>query len=420
MKISELGIKDRVKNAGLNKGVSLQALPGDEKSTYGDIRDLASSNRIGSYKAIRQASSSPAINQPTSRTQSINPWTHKNFPNGLEPKQILLSFLERLKQESENPGTRGINNNTLYQFFISPTAHGPQAGITTDANNIDVKFALNTAVNLPTACRIKIPTGTDQEDTKTKSQSLIDGLRQLGYDPQIPQSKELVIQIPPGARGNTNELLKFFWTIVDNVEEMGPDFTRRRSSGGPSRTQRSVTRKATPFRYYLGVATLIYVGTRFGIPNILPRGGGSKPKTTFDINDNLIAQGYSEGAAELMKVGRGEWSKENQQGVWREHAVPCDLIINKGVEMVKQNKSGILIDQNLIMKIAEMIRRNLIIVWVTIPEREKMDFELGLQTTMPQGDGWDPFSDDPLSRLRAADIKVYDAASGARLMENKK
>jgi hypothetical protein len=118
-----------------------------------------------------------------------------------------------------------------------------------------------------------------------------------------------------------------------------------------------------------------------------------------------------------MKAGRGSWDKKNNDGIWREHPVPCDLIIKKAVDMIKERRTGKVIDEEVIADVAKMIQRNLMIVWITKSEADRLDNQLGLKTTMPQGDGWDPFKDDPLSRLKAGGIRVYSADAGKRLRE---
>jgi hypothetical protein len=135
-----------------------------------------------------------------------------------------------------------------------------------------------------------------------------------------------------------------------------------------------------PDGIYLGMADSILSGVKRGLPSKLNR-------TEFDSYDEQITVGHSAQALLDMKSGKP---------VWREHVVPCILLLDEGVRMAKAGASDV--------EIAAMLKANLHIVLVSIEERERMDFALGLQTTMPEG--W-KFGDDPFARLRIANV-VFD------------
>jgi len=399
-------IKDFIK--GSNKGVSLDPTfiePGDD-SAHGDVRDLAAANKIGSFSRKKMNSPgtvTPNKNSSTStKVADINNPQHRNKPTTWKP--VVYEFINLLKSKCEDSG---------YTVDFLQEYHGIKAGITTKVNNINIGFALNAGKNLPATFTIGVPKGNSPEDTQEKSKDLLDGLTDAGFKWYIGENKRISINVP---NKNPQEIIDKFLEVVSSVEDMGEDFKTTKTL---SKVASKLQRKQAPFRYYLGAASLIYVAVKFNLPNVLPRGGGEKSTSTFDINDNLLAQGYSESAAELMKSGRGTWDKKNNDGIWREHPVPCDLIIKKAVDMIKARRTGKLIDEEIIGEVAKMIQRNLMIVWITKDEADKLDNELGLKTTMPQGDSWDPFKDDPLSRLKVGGIRVYSADAGARLRETK-
>lgn len=109
----------------------------------------------------------------------------------------------------------------------------------------------------------------------------------------------------------------------------------------------------------------------------LARGNG-----LFDEIDSLITIGYSVAAREQETLGNS---------IYREHIVPCDLIITKAVEMVKAGSTD--------EEIARMIYENLFIVILTPEQAAHLDYTLGLKTTMPAG--W-KFGDSPLARINHA------------------
>ena len=78
---------------------------------------------------------------------------------------------------------------------------------------------------------------------------------------------------------------------------------------------------------------------------------------------------------------------------YREHVVPCIFIHNTVIQMILDGKS--------LIEVAHFIKSHLFIVHITKQQREYIDFELGLQTSMP--DNWQ-VGDDVFARLRAAGI----------------
>jgi hypothetical protein len=79
---------------------------------------------------------------------------------------------------------------------------------------------------------------------------------------------------------------------------------------------------------------------------------------------------------------------------YREHVVPCDLLFRESIEMFQ---NGATTDQ-----VAEMLKANLAIAYINPKDAQRLDTELGMRTTMPEG--W-KFGDAITARLDEAKIK---------------
>lgn len=91
----------------------------------------------------------------------------------------------------------------------------------------------------------------------------------------------------------------------------------------------------------------------------------------------------------------GESINRTKENTYREHIVPCILIYNQAVTMTMEKRS--------VTEIAQMIKNNLAIVLITNEEADRLDHELDLQTSMPEG--WN-FGDNVFSRLEMAKISL--------------
>jgi len=105
----------------------------------------------------------------------------------------------------------------------------------------------------------------------------------------------------------------------------------------------------------------------------------------FDGHDNLIKIGHSKAyqaavAADSTYTGR------------REHIVPCTMIIQEGIRMVREDDASV-------VKIAQMFKSNLAIVMISDEEQQLVDSVY--KTTMPAG--WQ-FGDNICARLDAFNI----------------
>ena len=78
---------------------------------------------------------------------------------------------------------------------------------------------------------------------------------------------------------------------------------------------------------------------------------------------------------------------------YREHVVPCDLLLRQTVEMFQ---NGATTDQ-----VAQMLKANLAIAYIDPKDALRLDTELGWRTTMPNG--WQ-FGDSVTARLDEAKI----------------
>jgi len=82
---------------------------------------------------------------------------------------------------------------------------------------------------------------------------------------------------------------------------------------------------------------------------------------------------------------------------WREHIVPCSVIRNKAFELFDSGES--------IETVTQFIDEHLKIFYITREQRDYLDFNLGLKTSMPAN--WKP--GDTTARLREAGIDISRA-----------
>jgi hypothetical protein len=280
-----------------------------------------------------------------------------------------------------------LSNNRSFRINFKPNG---------DIRNLDFNF----------------PKGSDQTDTIKIINSILSKnpeykISSTNYTTQISKTGGKI------TLDDYKNMVKKFETIISD-----PDVAKSLSIKHVSRSKNAgslINRNVTQTNYYIGVATMIYVATRFGLKNIIPRGGKDGTSTgTFDLNDSGITVGISPAGQELVDAGKRPY---------REHAVPSDFIIKKAIEMIKASKSdnnttdpSKLVNTDLIGKVAKMIKRNLVIVLISPEEAKEIDQDY--QTTMPEGDSWDPETGDVLSRLKSKGIRIYSLDGNSRLSEN--
>jgi hypothetical protein len=168
-----------------------------------------------------------------------------------------------------------------------------------------------------------------------------------------------------------DDILENFWVIVATIE--GIETIVRKVRGQAIKpiarevSERNIFEKiAKRFKYF------IEAEDGFGLEN-------TRALLEGDSIDHLITIGES--------VNR---TKENS---YREHIVPCIMIYNQAITMTLEKCS--------VTEIAQMIKNNLAIVLITNEEAEKLDNELDMQTSMPEG--W-KFGDDVFARLKVANV----------------
>ena len=121
--------------------------------------------------------------------------------------------------------------------------------------------------------------------------------------------------------------------------------------------------------------------------------------TVKDLNGNtgLLDRGMFDKVDSLISV-----NQPLSENSYREHVVPCTMILNEAFDMVENDSSD--------EQVAKMIEKNLKIVHITKDQAKVLDQDLGLKTTMPAG--WQ-FGDNVFARLDVANID-YSAATLCR------
>jgi hypothetical protein len=315
---------------------------------------------------------------------------------------------------NEHRGITGEFKKFAELFFTLAKSEGYKPEVVVDnygynlvvrtSNGVMVSIAGNAGVSLPKKFRAYI-SQTENKDLNEKKEELYSTLRKLYNLPDYAFSKNGASYFMDSGKpslslgqGSADERLKNFFKVLPYIEEMGNVAYRAR--GGSSKEL--VSRVSTPARYYLGAASLIFIATRFGLPHLMPRTDGDGG--TFDIKNEFITVGITD---------KGYIDYENGKNPYYEHAVPVNVIKKSAIQMIKNNNSGKLLDEELIMKIATMIKRNLLIIRTGHEESAAMDKIH--QQTMP--DGWDPLLSDPLQRFTDLGIQVHPISGGKRLRE---
>jgi hypothetical protein len=256
--------------------------------------------------------------------------------------------------------------------------------------------------------------------TKENKESLLGLLSEMGYERD--PGTETKFKFMPREQKNLETTIEDVYNIVSRIEELGPDFKSSGRSGGGAGSL--ITGKQAPFQYYMWLAKNIYESVKNNTSWGFSRGGGTDSgEGAYDRYDSLITIGITKGGAEQIESGRN---------AYREHVVPSDLINRMGIEICKKYPKTSRYKNQVIMEVAKMIHRNLAIVLCSSNpeagpgrdkskdgEREKIDYEYGLMTTMPSG--WKD-GDSILARFSHCGIKVYrnkpnDTSGGKRMAE---
>lgn len=95
----------------------------------------------------------------------------------------------------------------------------------------------------------------------------------------------------------------------------------------------------------------------------------------------------------LITVGHSAMRTVDES--YREHPVPCIMIHNELIAMYLRRCS--------LTEMAQFLKQHLAVILVHPKEAEKMDIELGLRTTMPEGWTW---GGSIFARLNSAEVKI--------------
>lgn len=169
------------------------------------------------------------------------------------------------------------------------------------------------------------------------------------------------------------EILETFWELVGIIESIETIVRKVRGQAikpiAREVSERNIFEKiAKRFRYFIDAED------GFGLEN-------TRALLEGDSIDHLITIGES--------------TKRTKENTYREHIVPCILIYNEAITMTTNKRP--------VTEVAQMIKNNLAIVLITKEEAEKLDGELDMQTSMPEG--WQ-FGDNVFARLDVAKIQL--------------
>lgn len=315
-------------------------------------------------------------------------------------------------------GARNRVNDYVQYFKQDAAKHGYDADVTVDTkangkikgigvriitkeNNIPIAISLGSTGKSPNIY-MKTPTEKSNPDAR---KNIISTLQSAGFTlGSITGKTNADLSIKLNNDADVKKDLEQYWNLVDTVEEMGSDFaTVSRGSGAGKLINQAMSNSD----YYMGAAAIIYVAVKFGLRHLVSRGGKNGGSGTFDINDRLLVAGQTRAAHDI--------SHDIQEGtLYREHAVPSNVIVKEAIKMF-QARGGELTSANL-ADVAEMIRRNLIIVICSTEQANELDKVH--KDTMPAS--WDPITGNPLQRFIDAEISVYPITGGKSRITEKR
>jgi hypothetical protein len=172
---------------------------------------------------------------------------------------------------------------------------------------------------------------------------------------------------------SSKDILTQFWALVDIVEAIDTIAVKERGQA-----TKVFTREVDECDKFEKIAKRYF--------NAMT----NQDQELLDIARNLLS-----GDTIDRFITRGESVSYTSENAYREHVVPCIMIHNEAIRMV--------LAKSCIAEVAQMIASNLAIVRITPDEAYKLDVELGLRTTMPEG--W-KFGDSIFARLTFAKIAL--------------
>jgi hypothetical protein len=171
----------------------------------------------------------------------------------------------------------------------------------------------------------------------------------------------------------TKSIMIGFWELVECVENIDALIAKRRAN-----RNRFYQSELGDNIYYCIIAFIKATLEH------KPAGNFGRAFGMIDSLNNAVTIGYSV---------QGKLAEEAGEPTWQEHTCPVDFQIVKAYEMVSNNTPDV--------EIVNFFKRNNKVVIISKMEQEKLDIELKLQTTMPEG--WKD-GDSPLARLHHAGI----------------
>jgi hypothetical protein len=218
-------------------------------------------------------------------------------------------------------------------------------------------------------------------------------------DPQNPQAN-LTVNLDDA----TKQLLK----LAEVIESMGSKFET------PTIKKEKTPTSEHPYDYYDWLAGNLFKSWLNGVPSAFSRGGG-ETKGAYDLKDDMIVVGITKGGMYVRDV--------LHRNPYREHAVPCNLINNIGIDIcenmfgeykkkyadkksIANNPKFLKEARRTLFVLKQMIQKCLVLVLCSTSERKYIDHTKGWLTTMPSKD-WDWKTGNVLERFIKAKIPVF-------------
>jgi hypothetical protein len=247
--------------------------------------------------------------------------------------------------------------------------------------------------------------------TDQNKKPIFDVVTKLGFSLGRSATSNRQISVPPKNPTNVDGSIKDFWAIVEAIENLGKNFN---ASDEPNSAKKLNT-NLTDISYFMGAAGLIFVATRFMSGNLpqakklLPT-STNKGDGTFDIAPGIITRGVTQTAYDVQH------RKIPYQPLTSVFAVPPDVIIEAVQNILRNgNTDKLKITSTMrddIIKAAELLRKNLVLIRCTQAEKEKVEAIKAMPGT------WTPTNGKVLARFQELGIQVYSTKDGTQLAED--
>jgi len=344
----------------------------------------------------------PLIKNRKSKVQSKDTGSNLTNTPVTSDKKLVNQFQKLFVDTSEKHQKSPIFNN--YKKSVGGKLVNYYGGGVVTDNNVNINISAGTS-----AKQFSIWIKNVNEEQKNAIYDVFENSN-IDFVKTKASNREISVPIPDNKKKSIESSLEYYWRVVQEIEDIGPDFKNPASSGG--RGAGAKVTKGNSLEYYEFLAQNIINAWIKGQGWALSRGGGNSVGG-YDQSDNQIEVGITRG-------GYNQWKETGRS--YREHAVPCDAINNYALEMcdnvgdkLKNPRANSELYWNTVEEIAKMIFRNLVIVYCSDEERKVIDNELGYKETMPSG--WDPLTGNILERFIVAKIPVYSLKNRRRVAE---